>query len=142
MAYVDASIAFSSGKDIYGSILQQLVESFSANVETKANELKGSRTALKHKQSNSCSPNVFGKKLAFLLRDNRSAILVLDNAEQCVSFQTNRQRILTQFMLLPSDMNLRLNLIAISSKPLVGKSHICKLPSLLCSMVVYEFYSL
>ena len=138
VAYVDASVAVSSAGDVYGNILYQLHESFNRsneNIDRNDNDIENLRSnpessRVWQNSINSCT--IFARKLSLLLQNCKCAILILDHAELFTSFGRSSLRILTQLMILPSDMNLRLNVIAISSKPFVGKSHICKFDIHLC----------
>ena len=132
MVYIDAAICVSTS-DIYQHIIRKLKASFQnerSSTIYEGDEVKNSKQFVNENSFNQTnviisSSTSLARHLALLL-ENRTAILIIDNAELLVAFGSSRCRLLTQLMLIPSSVNVNLTVIAITTKSQIGKSPISK----------------
>mmetsp|Transcript_26305 Transcript_26305/g.39123 ORF Transcript_26305/g.39123 Transcript_26305/m.39123 type:complete len:345 (-) Transcript_26305:4750-5784(-) len=149
-AYIDGSLCVSPA-DIYGSALRQILNSFEGEVGDRnlsrvhlknntdewfddANATASSaKSGISNKSKSmsrqiisASSSTLFARKLSMNLGPNRTAILVIDNAEHVISFGSAGIRVLAQLMMLSSEMNVNFRVISVSRKHYILNSSVCK----------------
>ena len=144
-----------SPADIYGSALRQILKSFEGeagdrnltrmhlkndtdewfdDADDNANAIASSAKSgmsnkskpLSRQITTASSSTLFARKLSMNLGPNRTAILVIDNAEHVISFGSAGIRVLAQLMMLSSEMNVNFRVISVSRKHYILNSSVCK----------------
>lgn len=154
-AYIDGSLCVSP-TDVYGGALRQLLKSFEgdgkhgslpkAHLKNDIDERIGETNAVdaadcgksvgnsgssyKSKLTSqsvaASSCTIFARKLSISLGRNRTAILVIDNAEHVISFGSAGNRVLAQLMMLSSEINVNFRVVAVSRMHFMLNSSVCK----------------
>ena len=123
-AFIDASLVVSA-QDIFQSALDQLCRSFLMHISSQESdeEFVSKRNYLL--RSSTTSTALFARKISILFGRSTHTIIAIDNAEELTTFRS--KPIISQLMRIARDMAIRVTIIAITTKSLWEKSHVCKL---------------
>jgi len=75
-------------------------------------------------RSSTTSTALFARKISILFGTSTHTIIAIDNAEELTTFRS--KPIMSQLMRVARDMAIRVTIIAITTKSLWEKSHVCK----------------